>query len=85
MIRMLRAILLVLSLAIPVPVLAAAADSPVDPANAAPVALITGSDRGLGFALTQELTARGVVDVIIRLDADRSGRFFSYTGTEIPW
>ena len=59
MIRMLRAILLGLSLAIPVPVLAAAADSPIELPNAAPVALITGSDRGLGFALTQELAARG--------------------------
>lgn len=85
MIRMLRAILLGLSLAIPVPVLAAAADSPIELPNAAPVALITGSDRGLGFALTQELAARGVVDVIIGLDADQSGRFFSYTGAEIPW
>lgn len=52
MIRMLRAISLVLCLAIPAPALAAAA-------NASPMALITGSDRGLGFALTQELTARG--------------------------
>ena len=85
MIRMLRALSLALLLVIPVAALAAAADSPIELPNAAPVALITGSDRGLGFALTQELTARGVVDVIIGLDADQSGRFFSYTGAEIPW
>ncbi len=31
----------------------------VAPATAPPVALITGSDRGIGFALTKELVARG--------------------------
>jgi len=33
--------------------------APVAPATAPPVALITGSDRGIGFALTEELVARG--------------------------
>jgi NAD(P)-dependent dehydrogenase (short-subunit alcohol dehydrogenase family) len=33
--------------------------APVAPVVAPPVALITGSDRGIGFALTQELVARG--------------------------
>jgi NAD(P)-dependent dehydrogenase (short-subunit alcohol dehydrogenase family) len=32
---------------------------PVAPVSQPPVALITGSDRGIGFALTQELVARG--------------------------
>jgi NAD(P)-dependent dehydrogenase (short-subunit alcohol dehydrogenase family) len=32
---------------------------PVNPLADPPVALITGSDRGIGFALTQELSARG--------------------------
>ena len=31
----------------------------IDSKNAAPVVLITGSDRGIGFALTQEFAARG--------------------------
>jgi len=42
---------------------AALAAEPTQPPTAAaadaPVALITGSDRGIGFALTQELTTRG--------------------------
>jgi NAD(P)-dependent dehydrogenase (short-subunit alcohol dehydrogenase family) len=33
--------------------------APIGPAAGPPVALITGSDRGIGFALTQELVARG--------------------------
>jgi NAD(P)-dependent dehydrogenase (short-subunit alcohol dehydrogenase family) len=33
--------------------------TPIAPAAGQPVALITGSDRGIGFALTQELVARG--------------------------
>lgn len=33
--------------------------TPIAPAAGPPVALITGSDRGIGFALTEELAARG--------------------------
>ena len=35
--------------------------------------------------VTPAKSARGVVDFIIGLDAAKSGRFFSYTGAEIPW
>jgi NAD(P)-dependent dehydrogenase (short-subunit alcohol dehydrogenase family) len=37
----------------------AAAPAPSDAKGAAPVVLITGSDRGIGFALTQEFANRG--------------------------
>jgi NAD(P)-dependent dehydrogenase (short-subunit alcohol dehydrogenase family) len=37
----------------------AAAPAPTDAKSAAPVVLITGSDRGIGFALTQEFASRG--------------------------
>jgi NAD(P)-dependent dehydrogenase (short-subunit alcohol dehydrogenase family) len=37
----------------------AAAPAPAGAKSAAPVALITGSDRGIGFALTQEFASRG--------------------------
>jgi NAD(P)-dependent dehydrogenase (short-subunit alcohol dehydrogenase family) len=37
----------------------AAAPSPTEAKSAAPVVLITGSDRGIGFALTQEFASRG--------------------------
>lgn len=41
------------------PTLAVDVGDAANAVGAAPVALITGSDRGLGFALTQELVARG--------------------------
>ncbi len=37
----------------------AAAPAPTEGKSAAPVVLITGSDRGIGFALTQEFASRG--------------------------
>jgi hypothetical protein len=35
--------------------------------------------------LTAAQSARGVVDVMIGLDAGKSGRLFSHTGVDIPW
>jgi NAD(P)-dependent dehydrogenase (short-subunit alcohol dehydrogenase family) len=35
--------------------------------------------------LTPAQSARGVVDYIIGLNAEKSGRFFGYTGAELPW
>jgi NAD(P)-dependent dehydrogenase (short-subunit alcohol dehydrogenase family) len=35
--------------------------------------------------LTPEQSARGVVDYIVGLNAEKSGRFFSHTGAELPW
>lgn len=59
MIRLIRALTVVLALAIAAPALPADTDGTAAATSTPPVALITGSDRGLGFALTQELTARG--------------------------
>jgi NAD(P)-dependent dehydrogenase (short-subunit alcohol dehydrogenase family) len=59
MIRRLYALCLALCLAVAPPAFAAGTKEPAATAGAAPVALITGSDRGLGFALVQDLTARG--------------------------
>ena len=59
MLGLLRALTAILCLAAATPALAADVSVSANPAGIAPVALITGSDRGLGFALTQELTARG--------------------------
>lgn len=59
MFKSLSAILLALCLAMGASTVAADASSNAGSVSASPVALITGSDRGLGFALTQELTARG--------------------------
>lgn len=56
---LLRVICALLCVAIARPASAADAPSSGVAARTAPVALITGSDRGLGFALTQELTSRG--------------------------
>jgi hypothetical protein len=35
--------------------------------------------------VTPAESVRGVVDFILGLDADKSGRCFSHTGAEIPW
>jgi NAD(P)-dependent dehydrogenase (short-subunit alcohol dehydrogenase family) len=59
MIRLMRALTVVLALAIAAPAFPADTDGTAAAMSTPPVALITGSDRGLGFALTQELTARG--------------------------
>lgn len=59
MIRLMRALTVVLALAIAAPALPADTDGAAAAMGTPPVALITGSDRGLGFALTKELTARG--------------------------
>jgi NAD(P)-dependent dehydrogenase (short-subunit alcohol dehydrogenase family) len=50
--------LIVMSVALASPALAAEV-KPVGGSTSAPVALVTGSDRGIGFALTQELVTRG--------------------------
>jgi NAD(P)-dependent dehydrogenase (short-subunit alcohol dehydrogenase family) len=59
MIRLMRALTVVLALAIAAPSFSVDTDGAASKVSTPPVALITGSDRGLGFALTQELTARG--------------------------
>lgn len=59
MIRLMRVLTLMLALAIAAPAFTADAGRPAAAMSTPPVALITGSDRGFGFALTQELTARG--------------------------
>lgn len=59
MTRLMCALTVVLALAIAAPAFTADTGGTAAATSAAPVALITGSDRGLGFALTKELTARG--------------------------
>lgn len=59
MTRLMCALTVVLALAIAAPALPADTDGAAAAMVTPPVALITGSDRGLGFALTKELTARG--------------------------
>jgi hypothetical protein len=36
-------------------------------------------------ALSPADSARGLVDFVIALDAEKSGRLFNYAGAEIPW
>jgi NAD(P)-dependent dehydrogenase (short-subunit alcohol dehydrogenase family) len=57
--RQLQSAWMTLCLALAVPSFAVDVGGAGNMVGAAPVALITGSDRGLGFALTQELVARG--------------------------
>ena len=55
-------------------VAAAASGAPAPPAP--PVALITGSDRGIGLALA---------DYVATLGPAKAGRFYAADGRELPW
>lgn len=54
--------------------------------------LITGASRGIGFALARQYLARGsrvvaigLKSVLDKVGPDDSGKFFDYTGVQIPW